>query len=157
IGESLDVWKGQPCDDTQYYTNQTIEIQYPPALRLRQIKKQMKNQFILWIAQGFGAGRIPFAPGTFGSFVGLLWFVVLLLPGNFWVYLGGMVTGMFLSVRLCGAAEKILNQPDPGCVVLDEIIAVPICFGAWVGAFLFKNGAMPPPGAFFRPDTWLRT
>ena len=29
---------------------------------------------ILWLAQGFGVGRIPFAPGTFGSLVGLLWF-----------------------------------------------------------------------------------
>ena len=28
------------------------------------------NAFLLWIAQGFGVGRIPFAPGTFGSVLG---------------------------------------------------------------------------------------
>src|SRR5436853_4309261 len=28
----------------------------------------------LFVAQGFGLGWIPFAPGTFGSFLGLLWF-----------------------------------------------------------------------------------
>ena len=157
IGESLGAGLGKPVADALTHSNQTCEFQDPPALRLRQIRKQMKNQLILWIAQGFGAGRIPFAPGTFGSLLGLVWFVVLLLPGNFWVYLGGMVTGIFLSVPLCGAAEKILNQPDPGSVVLDEIIAVPICFGAWVGAFLFKNGGMPPPEYFFSRDTWLLT
>ena len=157
IGESLGAGLGKPVADALTHSNQTCEFQDPPALRLRQIKKQMRNQFILWVAQGFGAGRIPVAPGTFGSLVGLVWFVVLLLPGNFWVYLGGMLAGMFLSVRLCGAAEKILNQPDPGSVVLDEIIAVPICFGAWVGALLFKNGAMPPPEYFFSRDTWLLT
>ena len=157
LGESLGAGLGKPVADALTHANQTREFQDPPALRLRQIKKQVKSHFILWIAQGFGVGRISFAPGTFGSLLGLLWFVVLLLPGNFWVYLGGMVTGMSLSVRLCGAAKKILNQPDPGCVVLDEIIAVPICFGAWVGAFLFKNGAMPPPEYFFSRDTWLLT
>jgi len=26
----------------------------------------------LWVAQGFGVGRIPVAPGTFGSVVGVL-------------------------------------------------------------------------------------
>ena len=61
----------------------------------------MKQQFILWIAQGFGVGRIPFAPGTFGSLVGLLWFAVLLSPGNPWLGLGGMLAATVLSVWLC--------------------------------------------------------
>ena len=26
----------------------------------------------LWVAQGFGIGRIPVAPGTFGSVLGML-------------------------------------------------------------------------------------
>src|SRR2546428_13926928 len=55
---------------------------------------------ILWLAQGFGVGRIPFAPGTFGSAVGLLWLLVLLAPGNFWLCLAGVVFGIFLSVWL---------------------------------------------------------
>ena len=82
IGESLGAGLGKPVADALTHSNQTWEFQDPPALRLRSIKKQMKNNFILWIAQGFGVGRIPFAAGTFGSLVGLLWFVVLLLPGN---------------------------------------------------------------------------
>src|SRR5262245_38835991 len=83
-GKSLGAGMGKPVADALTHSNQTWEFQDPPALRLRRIRKQVKDQFILWIAQGFGAGRIPLAPGTFGSLVGLIWFVVLLWPGNPW-------------------------------------------------------------------------
>jgi len=156
-GESLGAGLGKPVADALTHLNQTWEFQDPPALRLRQIRKQMKRRFILWIAQGFGAGRIPFAPGAFGSLVGLLWFVLLLWPGNFWFYAGGMVAGFFLSAWLCGVAEKILRQSDPGSVVLDEIIAMPICFAVWVANFFVKNDAMPSPDFFFSRDTWPLT
>ena len=117
----------------------------------------MKDQFILWIAQGFGIGRIPFAPGTFGSLVGLLWLAVLLLPGNPWFGLGGMLAAFFLSVRLCGVAEKKLNRTDPGSVVLDEIVAVPLCFAVPVGEYLWRHGVLPAPGYFFSRDGWPLT
>ena len=47
--------------------------------------------FKLWIAQGLGLGRIPFAPGTAGSVLGLLWFFLLLSAGNWWVFITGNV------------------------------------------------------------------
>src|SRR5213075_1396934 len=59
IGESLGAGLGKPVADALTHSNRTCEFQDPPALRLRQIRKQMKEQFILWIAQGFGVGRIP--------------------------------------------------------------------------------------------------
>src|SRR5712664_2188396 len=71
VGKSLGAGLGKPVADALTHSNQTWEFQDPPALRLRQIRKQMKDQFILWIAQGFGVGRIHFAPGTFGSLLGL--------------------------------------------------------------------------------------
>ena len=40
------------------------------------------DELALWIAQGFDVGRMPFAPGTFGSLVGLLWFAILLALGT---------------------------------------------------------------------------
>ena len=104
--------------------------------------------FALWIAQGFGVGRIPVAPGTFGSVVGVAWFLVLLAPGSVWIYLIGSAAGVLLSVWLCGVGERILNQKDPGSVVLDEIIAMPICFLAVVGIQFWKTGALPPPEHF---------
>jgi len=117
----------------------------------------MKDQLILWIAQGLGVGRIPFAPGTFGSVVGLLWFAALLLPGNPWLGLGGMLAGLFLSVWLCGAAERILGRTDPGSVVLDEIVAVPLCFAVSVGEYVWRHGVLPAPGYFFSRVGWPLT
>ncbi len=109
----------------------------------------------LWIAQGFGVGRIPLAPGTFGSLVGVLWFMLLLGPGNLWLFVGGMIAGAGLSVWLCGEGEKILNQKDPGCVVLDEVAAIPLCFAGWVGRVFWKTGIMPRPEDILSGEHWL--
>ena len=87
---------------------------------------------ILFVAQGFGAGRIPFAPGTFGSVVGILWTALLLATRSFWWYLAALFASIALSVWLCGEAERILRKRDPGSVVLDEIVAIPVCFLAWI-------------------------
>jgi phosphatidylglycerophosphatase A len=112
---------------------------------------------IVWLAQGFGVGRIPFAPGTFGSIVGLLWFYILLLPKNPVVFFVGIVAGIFASVWLCGAGEKILNQRDPGCIVMDEIIAIPICFVSWLAWIFFKTNNWPAPEYFFSGKTFWMT
>jgi len=109
----------------------------------------------LWIAQGFGVGRVPFAPGTFGSLIGLLWFILLLASANLIVVIAGLVAGVAISVWLCGAAELELRQADPPSVVLDEIVAIPVCFGAWIGMYYWKTGLLPPPGYFFSSKNWL--
>ena len=113
------------------------------------------SKMILFFAQGFGAGRIPFAPGTFGSLVGLLWTALLLATGSLWLYLAGIMAGFALSVWLCGAAEKILRQKDPGSVVLDEITAMPVCFLGFIGVAWVRHGQMPPPENFFGARTWF--
>ncbi len=112
---------------------------------------------LLWVAQGFGSGRISVAPGTFGSLIGLLWFAALLVVGNFWVFLTGTLTGLALSVWFCGAAEKLLKQTDPGSIVLDEITAMPVCFLPWVISQWQRTGAMPAPEFFFSARTWHLT
>ena len=115
------------------------------------------NRLLLWIAQGFGSGRIPVAPGTFGSVVGLGWFALLLLTGNLWLFLGGTLLGLALSVWLCGVGEKILGQTDPGSIVLDEITAIPLCFAGWVILLLWQNHPFPTPGFFFTKPNLLLT
>jgi phosphatidylglycerophosphatase A len=108
----------------------------------------------LWIAQGFGVGRIPVAPGTFGSLVGVLWFGLLLVPANLWIFIASTIAGFGLSVWLCGEAEKILNQKDPGSVVLDEITAMPVCFTGWVALSLWKTGSLPRLDEILNARTW---
>jgi phosphatidylglycerophosphatase A len=108
----------------------------------------------LWLAQGLGIGRIPVAPGTFGALAGLLWFVVLLAPGRLWVFAAGALAGVALSVWLCDAGERILGQKDPGSVVLDEIVAMPVCFAAWVAILYCQTRALPGPEMFFSARNW---
>lgn len=111
----------------------------------------------LWIAQGFGIGRIPVAPGTFGSLLGVLWFGLLLLTSHLWLFAVGTIAGLALSVWLCGVAEKTLGQKDPGSVVLDEITALPISFFAWVTIVLWQTGSLPSFAYFLSARTWPLT
>ena len=104
---------------------------------------------ILFIAQGFGVGRIPVAPGTFGSLVGLVWFAALLATRRFELYVLGSFCSIGLSVWLCGVAEKILKQKDPPSVVLDEIIALPFCFLPWVIQAWWPQHSLPSLETFF--------
>jgi phosphatidylglycerophosphatase A len=113
------------------------------------------NRLLLWIAQGFGLGRLAVAPGTFGSLGGLAWFALLLLTGQWWGFMGGLLAALALSVWLSGLAEKLLQKKDPGSVVLDEIAAVPLCFVGWVAIAAARSGSWPGPGGFCRHRTWL--
>lgn len=115
------------------------------------------NSLSLLIAQGFGVGRLPVAPGTFGSLVGLFWVVLLTASGSLGLYAAGTIFGLGLSVWLCGVAEKRLNQTDPPSVVLDEIAALPVCFAPWVGTAWFSHHALPSPADFFTADNVVFT
>ena len=117
----------------------------------------LRDAVVLWLAQGFGAGRVPLAPGTFGSLLGLLWFAMLLGLGELWLFVAGILMGLALSVWLCGAGERILKQSDPGSIVLDEITAVPVCFVPSVVSEWHRHGAMPSAELFFNSHTWLPT
>lgn len=103
----------------------------------------------LWIAQGFGIGRIPVAPGTFGSVLGVALFAALLRSHSIIVIIAGIIITSILSVWLCGEAEKILGQTDPGSVVLDEIAAMPLCF---LGTVCLIG---PKPEVFLRQGWWF--
>lgn len=122
---------------------ETFDPENPPQ------ERTSNDEFFLWIAQGFDIGRIPIAPGTFGTLVGMLWFAVLLVPGSPTFFLVGTVFGFALSIWLCGEAERILDQRDPGSVVLDEIAAIPICFVPWVSLECIRGHAMPSVETFF--------
>ena len=115
------------------------------------------NRFVLWVAQGGGVGRIPIAPGTFGSVVGVLWFVLLLFTGDIWCFAAITIAVQPLSAWICGRAAQILRDRDPPSVVLDEIVAVPICFLGWLGIVVAKTGTFPAPKYFVSEQTWLLT
>lgn len=109
---------------------------------------------MVFFAQGFGLGRIPLAPGTFGSVLGLLWFWLLLVPGQPSVLVAGTVAGLAMAVWLSGAAEKILGKKDPPSVIVDEIAAIPVCFLSWTGLWVWRTGALPQAGELVARNNW---
>jgi len=112
----------------------------------------------LFVAQGFGIGRIPFAPGTFGTLFGFAWFALLIAMGNFWAYLAAVIESIALSIWLCDEAEKILGKTDPGSVVLDEIVAIPLCFLPWlISEWIRRDHVMPPLETFFTGQSLIWT
>jgi phosphatidylglycerophosphatase A len=100
---------------------------------------------------------MPWAPGTFGSLVGVGWVALLWLAGSYGLFLAGMAAGIVLSVWVCGRAEEILARKDPPSVVLDEIVAMPVCFLPWTTAEWLRTGALPHPDALWAAKTWWWT
>jgi phosphatidylglycerophosphatase A len=72
------------------------------------------------------------APGTWGSVAGLLYFTTLFAGrlGDVGVLVLS-AAGLYFSVALCGEAEFRLGERDPGKIVLDEFVAMPLCFLGW--------------------------
>lgn len=99
-----------------------------------------QDRLVLFVAEGFGSGRLKPGPGTWGTLVGLGWHALLVWLLPVWLWVAAVLTTTLLAVPVCARAEKILGKEDPGSVVLDEIVAVPWSF---TGAVLF--GVAPVP------------
>jgi phosphatidylglycerophosphatase A len=106
-------------------------------------KRTFAEKLILFAAQGFGTGLFPVAPGTVGTLAGFGWIYLLLIPRNLWFYIGGIIVGFFAAVWLGRRAEQILNEEDPGSVVIDEIAAMAFAFVGPV--LLYSNDGQTPP------------
>ena len=75
------------------------------------------------IATGFYSGYLPKAPGTWGSLVGVL-LVFLLHALSLQIYLSVIAWLFIVGSFVAGEAEKILDNRDPGVVVIDEIVGM---------------------------------
>ena len=121
------------------------------------LAERLVKHLALWIAQGFGLGRIPVAPGTFGSLAGLAWFAVLVSWADPYVFTVGLILSVGLSIWLTALAENLLCEKDPGSVVLDEIVAMPACFLAWAIHFSSQKGYWPGLEIFFNSKRLILT
>jgi phosphatidylglycerophosphatase A len=74
--------------------------------------------------------RLP-APGTWGSLAGLLYFVLFFQHAPIGAVVLASLVGCYLAVGVCGEAEVRLRKKDPGDVILDEVIVMPLCFLGW--------------------------
>ena len=84
-----------------------------------------KNAIALYLATGCKSGNSPVAPGTAGSMAALLPCGVLsLLPLP--VSAMFLIAFIVLAVWAAELAENILEQKDPGCIVIDEFAGMMI-------------------------------
>lgn len=84
------------------------------------------KQLIKWIAIGFGTGLSPIMPGTVGTVVGVpLAWGLMQLP-SIWCQAGTALVLTLLAIPICGVAEKMIGGKDPGCIVADEYLTLPI-------------------------------
>jgi phosphatidylglycerophosphatase A len=95
----------------------------------------------LAIATAFGIGYVPFAPGTFGSFAGLLLWV--LVPASPRAQAAAIVAVFAAGCWSAGVAERHFGRTDPGHVVVDEVMGMlitlfmnPVGWGGAAAAFL---------------------
>ena len=91
---------------------------------------------IHFIACGFGVGAIPLMPGTFGTLVGIMWYLVLYrLP--LWAYLWVAILCLLTGFIICDITSRKLGTDDHPAIVWDEIVG-----------FLFTMIAIPPTWYF---------
>ena len=95
-----------------------------------------------FLAFGFGSGLAPFAPGTFGSLPGVLFFWLTLDFGPY-VQFGIAAVLVLLGVAICGESARRLGIHDHGGIVWDEIagmyitlLAAPLTLTGWLLAFV---------------------
>lgn len=108
-----------------------------------------------WVVNVATLGPLGFwgkMPGTNGSLAGLIFYTIFLYslsPQTLFLF---EVFFIYISIAFCGEAELIMRKNDPSQIILDEFIAIPLCFigtqyimdeyGVWVimilGFVLFR-------------------
>ncbi|MFT3781497.1 MAG: phosphatidylglycerophosphatase A [Nibricoccus sp.] len=102
-------------------------------MRLRQPiwSRFLTTKIVLSLARVGPLGKMRKAPGTWGSLGGLLYQLLIfhtLQPLTVVVF---SLLGLWFAIGICGEAEFRLGKRDPGEVVLDEFVVMPLCFIGW--------------------------
>lgn len=79
-------------------------------------------------------GSLP-APGTWGSAAGLALYAVVFhgynTPENRVTFAVLLLVAAAVATAVCHFAELFLKKKDPGCVILDEFVAMPLVFAGF--------------------------
>ncbi|MCL2390830.1 MAG: phosphatidylglycerophosphatase A [Endomicrobia bacterium] len=81
------------------------------------------NKIILFFSSGFGTGYIKYAPGTFGTLLGvLLW--AFFIPDKYSCHFLAIICIFAVSVFFSSLAEKIYGKKDDQRIVIDEVAGI---------------------------------
>ncbi|MDA0348165.1 MAG: phosphatidylglycerophosphatase A [Verrucomicrobia bacterium] len=90
--------------------------------------KALPDNVVLTIATLGPIGNIKKAPGTWGTFAGIIWFSLVYWNLDLLGILVFSSVSIYLAIQICWEAEIRLKMRDPGKIVLDEFVAIPLCF-----------------------------
>ena len=100
------------------------------------------SNIVIFIAQGAYSGRFPIAPGTAGTVVGVLLYLLLKDLSPLW-YGAACVGATLLGTWAAGYADCILGTKDSPTIVIDEIAGIlvamfliPFAWGYVVAGFI---------------------
>ena len=100
-------------------------------MRRRSWAHYLPTSLIVGLATLGPLGRKLPAPGSWGSLAGLLWFALFFRAAGVVGSVLACAGIAWLAVGLCGEAEIRLGRRDPGMIILDEFVAMPLCFLGW--------------------------
>lgn len=96
------------------------------------------KKLIIQLATGLGVGRIPRVPGTAGTLMGVILYLILARVFPSLIYYAIALGVLFLvGVWISGKAEKYLGNKDDQLIVFDEIVAFPVAMFALPSSFLY--------------------
>ena len=94
-----------------------------PLSTHQSLRREVLSRPLHWLPFGLGVGLLPLAPGTWGSLLAVLLFL-LLPPLELALHLALAVVGFALGVWLCGLSARRLGVHDHPGIVLDEVVAM---------------------------------
>lgn len=94
------------------------------------------TKFVCAVATLGPLGRRLPAPGTWGSVAGVLYFVLFFRQARWEVIFAWSVLASYLAVAFCGEASRRMGRSDPGEVILDEFVVIPLVFLGWRAGYL---------------------
>jgi phosphatidylglycerophosphatase A len=98
------------------------------------VSKELARRPGTWLATGFGAGFLWPAPGTWGTLLGLVIFVLVLWPAGIYVQLAAWAAVTVLGTWSADLTARAVASEDPSIVVVDELAAM------WLAAAGLQTG-----------------
>jgi phosphatidylglycerophosphatase A len=83
-------------------------------------RMNFRDRATVFLATGLSVGNIPFAPGSFGSLLGIpicFGLAELGLVGS----IAGVAALVLSAVRIAGRAERLIGEKDASAIVIDEV------------------------------------
>lgn len=108
-------------------------------MNTRHTAREIYTNPIYFLAYGLGSGLAPRAPGTAGTLVGVIIYL-LLTPVPDWLY--WLITAVLfvIGIFVCGYTARKLGVEDPGAANWDEVVGYLLTMTVLPQALLMHNG-----------------